>query len=181
MRPILKMGMHTVSIATLGACSGFGPTQYITGFYVYGTDSSGTRTAVAVEYGEQQAATGIAAFPDGGKARVLKQGLLLYFCNAPAQPLRFLGYLPQSDPSGDVDVRVLAWHPDAFDIAFRYQAPRPSFEEYRVAIAGGTVPLGSSVDTTQASQAISPVCQHVVDSLNASSRERGAKGFYERP
>jgi hypothetical protein len=46
-------GLATLcTLAALAACSQYGPTQYITGFYVYGTDSSGTRTAIAVEYSE---------------------------------------------------------------------------------------------------------------------------------
>lgn len=171
-----------VAAATFCACSGWGPTQYISGRYVYGSDSSATRTAIVVTYVEQQAPTGLAAFPDGGSPRVLKRGMLVYLCHAVAAPLRFLGFVPQTDASPNVDVRVLAWHADGFDAAFReYDVQSPLFSAFHVDTTGLVRPLGVPTDTVEASQDIAPVCQRTVDSLNLSSAQRGQAGFREQP
>lgn len=171
-----------VASAALCACSGWGPTQYITGRYVYGTDSSMTRTAIVVAYIEQQAPTGLAAFPDGGSPRVLRRGMLLYVCNVLTGPVHFLGFVPQADESVNVDVRVLSWQADGFDAAFRqYDVRPPVFSAFHIDLTGVAHPLGAPTDTVQASQGIAPACQRTVDSLNLSSSQRGERGFYDRP
>ena len=171
-----------IVFATLTACSGWGATRYITAFYAYGSDSSGLRTAIAVPYTELQDATGLAALPDGGTPRILKQGMLVYLCNATGVALQSLGFVPQPDGDINVDVRVLAWESDGFDVAFRhYASVPPRFSAFHIGIAGGTLALGAPPDTIQASQAIAPACQRVVDSLRAEGQKRGAAGYYQRP
>ena len=108
--------------------------------------------------------------------------MLLYVCDALTEPVRFLGFVPQTHESLNVDVRVLSWHADGFDAAFRqYDTRPPVFSAFHIVITGGARPLGTPADTAQASQVIAPACQRTVDSLNLSSRRRGEKGFYDRP
>jgi hypothetical protein len=127
-----------------------------------------------------QSPTGFAAFPDGAASRVLRQGMLVYVCSALTEPLHFLGFVPQPDRSlFNVDVRVLSWNADGFDVAFRaYDAQPPVFSAFHILTAGGTRSLGMPADTIQASQVIAPACQHTLDSLTLSGRRRG---LYDRP
>lgn len=182
LRRITRTLTRLLAGATLCGCSGWGPTQYITGRYVYGTDSSATRTAIVVTYVEQRAPTGLAAFPDGGSPRVLKRGMLVYVCNAPAEPVHFVGFVPQPDESPNVDVRVLSWQSDGFNAAFRqYDVRPPVFSAFHIAISGGALSLGVPADTVQAGQAIAPACQRTLDSLTQSGLRRGGNGYYEQP
>lgn len=167
--------------AALCACSGWGPTERITGRYVYGTDSSGTRTAIVATYIEQQAPTGLAKFPDGGSPRILKRGMLVYLCSVLTGPVEFLGFVPRTDQAVNVDVRVLSWQANGFDAAFRdFDVRPPVFSAFHIDLTGIAHALGTPTDTVQASQAITPTCQHTVDSLNLSIGQRTESGLYDR-
>jgi hypothetical protein len=108
--------------------------------------------------------------------------MLVYVCDVLTGATRSLGFVEQPDQNTDVDVRVLSWDADGFDAAFRQYAARPPlFSAFHIDLTGTARALGTPTDTVQASQVLSPACQETVDSLNRSTLQRGASGFYSRP
>lgn len=68
--------------------------------------------------------------------------MLLYLCDARASTLRSLGFISQEPSTLDSDVRVLGWHQDAFDVAFRDYDVQVKLTIFRVSTTGSVLPIG---------------------------------------
>src|SRR5262249_19365747 len=74
----------------LTAGCGYGPVEYSVEWPVIGTDSTASFAVIALPFEEIRKPTGLYAFPDGGKAKIGRQGVSTYLCDEARKQAHFV-------------------------------------------------------------------------------------------
>lgn len=100
--------VFTFVIATLGAC-GHGPPEYSAGIADYDTPVGGHVTIALRSFDVVRRARGISAYPDGGMAIVVDEGVEVNICERQTGTFRQITVLHEHEGAGFATPLILQW------------------------------------------------------------------------
>lgn len=172
--------MRSLVVLLLAGC-GWAPARHVAFGYAAESDSAGTRSAIVAHYLIQQAPTGLRAFPDGGRPRVLFRGVLVYYCDESARTWRPLAKVSEPEVDANLPVIVRDWDRTGFTVGVGLRMPGPRYAMTRVDLDGTAKSLGRRGDSPQRRPPSGEYCRQVRDALERDNEARASRGGTSAP
>jgi hypothetical protein len=164
-RNFVVKAMTTIVAAVMAACT-YGPMMFRATVTGHTMNAATSVFAVTVRYEEYRDPTGIAAFPDGGSARIVAEGVAYYACDTARAMVRRIAALARPKRyRGSFNPGVGPWVGDSLWLSLRgYTSPSPSqaafaIEWYVVDNAARAVATAAPTQPSGAAASLPPFCE----------------------